>query len=188
MFFAVGDRPVLVKCRGKLINVAITPAMLAEARSAGRRTRSPEDQQASPSMRRHLGEGAAGALRCRRCSIVPNSPPEGARDDARADLARRQRRARRCACAAAAQSRGFPARASPADRHACRLRARRLRRLHGARQRRDRALLPDAGGAGRQGARSRPSKDCPTAARSPICRPRFATAMRCNAASARRAC
>ena len=94
------------------------------------------------------GKSAAGALRGRAARPPRSRRRRYVRDGAMCDLARRQRRARRRACAAAAQSGGFPARASAADRHACRLRAWRLRRLHGARQRRDRAFLPDAGGAG----------------------------------------
>ena len=58
-------------------------------------------------------------------------------------------RARRCA-----QNAGrFPARGSGAHRQPCRLRARRVRRLHGARRRRGRARLPDARGAMRRRAR-----------------------------------
>ncbi len=73
-------------------------------------------------------------------------------------------------------------------RHASRLRARRLRRLHGDRRRTRRALLPDAGGAGRR----RRHRD----GRGPRQRGRAVTAAagvlasitRCNAASARPAC
>src|SRR6266436_4025573 len=54
---------------------------------------------------------------------------------------------RRCACSAASQPDGLPARAFEADRNACRLRAWGLRRMYGARQRRDRSFLPDVGGA-----------------------------------------
>jgi carbon-monoxide dehydrogenase medium subunit len=56
-FFAVGDRPLLAKCAGKLIDVAITPAVLSEASSALDEELSPlEDQQATPAMRRHLAK------------------------------------------------------------------------------------------------------------------------------------
>src|SRR6185437_9626419 len=82
-----------------------------------------------------------------RCSAVPNSPGFW-RDRACAHLARGQWRAGRRPGAAADQSRRFPARPTAIDGYACRLRARRLRRLHAARQWRHRPLLPDAGGAG----------------------------------------
>jgi aerobic carbon-monoxide dehydrogenase medium subunit len=56
-FFAVGDRPLLAKSAGKLIDVAITPAVLSEASSALDEELSPlEDQQATPTMRRHLAK------------------------------------------------------------------------------------------------------------------------------------
>jgi carbon-monoxide dehydrogenase medium subunit len=54
-FFAVGDRPLLAGAAHKLINVAITPAALSEALSAlSDELDPPEDQQATPAMRRHL--------------------------------------------------------------------------------------------------------------------------------------
>lgn len=54
-FFAVGDRPLLAGAAAKLINVAITPAVLSEACSAlGEELDPQEDQQATPAMRRHL--------------------------------------------------------------------------------------------------------------------------------------
>ena len=56
-FFAVGDRPVLAKAACGLVNVAITPATLAEASVALHEELDPqEDQQASPAMRRHLAK------------------------------------------------------------------------------------------------------------------------------------
>ena len=56
-FFAVGDRPVLAKAAEKLINVAVTPALLSDASAAlGEELDPPEDQQASASMRRHLAK------------------------------------------------------------------------------------------------------------------------------------
>jgi carbon-monoxide dehydrogenase medium subunit len=56
-FFAVGDRPVLVGAPARLINVAVTPAMLADASTAlGEELDPQEDQQASPAMRRHLAK------------------------------------------------------------------------------------------------------------------------------------
>src|SRR3984893_1344361 len=63
------------------------------------------------------------------------------------NLARRQRRACRCAGAAASQSGGLSARASAADWNACWLRAWGLRSLHGAREWGDRSILSHAGGA-----------------------------------------
>jgi carbon-monoxide dehydrogenase medium subunit len=54
-FFAVSDRPVLARTAAKLLHVAVTPAVLAEASKAlGEELEPEEDQQASASMRRHL--------------------------------------------------------------------------------------------------------------------------------------
>lgn len=56
-FFAVGDRPLLARSAGKLVDVAITPVVLAEAASAlGEELDPMEDQQATPAMRRHLAK------------------------------------------------------------------------------------------------------------------------------------
>jgi carbon-monoxide dehydrogenase medium subunit len=54
-YFAVSDRPVLAAAAKKLLNVAVTPAVLSEASQAlGDELDPQEDQQASASMRRHL--------------------------------------------------------------------------------------------------------------------------------------
>ena len=63
--------------------------------------------------------------------------------------------ARRRAAPAAVR---FPAPHARPHRHACRLRARRVRRLHGAARRRQRARLPDVRRAGRRLPRSTPSR------------------------------
>lgn len=56
-FFAVGDRPVEARAAAALVNVAVTPAVLAEASQALEKELDPHgDQQASPSMRRHLAK------------------------------------------------------------------------------------------------------------------------------------
>jgi carbon-monoxide dehydrogenase medium subunit len=56
-FFALGDRPVLAKAANKLVGVAVTPTILAEASTALSDELQPhEDQQASASMRRHLAK------------------------------------------------------------------------------------------------------------------------------------
>ncbi len=56
-FFAVGDRPVLAAAATRLIDVAVTPQILADASTAlGEELDSQEDQQASPAMRRHLAK------------------------------------------------------------------------------------------------------------------------------------
>ena len=64
--FAVGDRPVLAKAAARLINVAITPALLSDASAAlARRARTPGG---SAGFRRHApasGKGAVGAWRIR---------------------------------------------------------------------------------------------------------------------------
>lgn len=56
-FFAVGDRPFLVKSAAKLVDVAVTAAVLSEASSAlDEELDPPGDQQATPAMRRHLAK------------------------------------------------------------------------------------------------------------------------------------
>ena len=56
-YFAVSDRPVLARAATKLLNIAVTPAVLAEASTAlGEELDPQEDQQASVSMRRHLAK------------------------------------------------------------------------------------------------------------------------------------
>ena len=56
-FFAVGDRPILAKAATKLINVGVTPTVLAEASATLAAELDPqEDQQASAAMRRHLAK------------------------------------------------------------------------------------------------------------------------------------
>jgi carbon-monoxide dehydrogenase medium subunit len=56
-FFAVADRPVLAKAATKLVNVAMTPAVLSNASAALGKELAPEDdQQASANMRRHLAK------------------------------------------------------------------------------------------------------------------------------------
>jgi carbon-monoxide dehydrogenase medium subunit len=56
-FFAVGDRPLPASSAGKLVDVAITPAVLSEAFTALDEELEPlEDHQATPIMRRHLAK------------------------------------------------------------------------------------------------------------------------------------
>ncbi|MEH2526279.1 MULTISPECIES: FAD binding domain-containing protein [unclassified Bradyrhizobium] len=56
-FFAVGDRPLLARSAGKLVDVAITSTVLSEACSALDQELDPlEDQQATADMRRHLAK------------------------------------------------------------------------------------------------------------------------------------
>ncbi|MEH2502867.1 carbon-monoxide dehydrogenase medium subunit [Bradyrhizobium sp. AZCC 1578] len=56
-FFAVGDRPLLAKSASRLVDVAITPAVLSAAASALDDELDPlDDQQATPAMRRHLAK------------------------------------------------------------------------------------------------------------------------------------
>jgi aerobic carbon-monoxide dehydrogenase medium subunit len=56
-YFAIGDRPLLAKAAARLVDVAITPNVLSEASDAlGEELDPPEDQQASPAMRRHLAK------------------------------------------------------------------------------------------------------------------------------------
>jgi carbon-monoxide dehydrogenase medium subunit len=61
VFFAVGDRPFLAKAASKLVNVAVTPAVLSDASAAlGEELEPLGDQQASASMRRHLAKVLLG--------------------------------------------------------------------------------------------------------------------------------
>src|SRR4051794_5058220 len=56
-FFAVGDRPVFAKAASKLVGLALTPAVVADACGALSEELDPaDDQQASASMRRHLAK------------------------------------------------------------------------------------------------------------------------------------
>jgi carbon-monoxide dehydrogenase medium subunit len=56
-YFAVGDRPVLAKAAARLLNVPMTPAILADASAALADELDPhEDQQATAAMRRHLAK------------------------------------------------------------------------------------------------------------------------------------
>jgi carbon-monoxide dehydrogenase medium subunit len=56
-FFAVGDRPLLADAAGKLVNVSVTPEILASASAVLSKELAPqEDQQANPAMRRHLAK------------------------------------------------------------------------------------------------------------------------------------
>jgi carbon-monoxide dehydrogenase medium subunit len=56
-FFAVGDRPLLARAASRLVGIAVTPAVLADASMALGEELDPEsDQQASAAMRRHLAK------------------------------------------------------------------------------------------------------------------------------------
>lgn len=56
-FFAVGNRPILAGAANKLVNVAMTPAVLSEASTVlGEELDPQDDQQASAPMRRHLAK------------------------------------------------------------------------------------------------------------------------------------
>jgi carbon-monoxide dehydrogenase medium subunit len=70
-YFAVGDRPVTASAAMKLIGVTVTPALLAEARTALSAELKPhDDQQATESMRRHL----AGMLLIRCVAALLHRP------------------------------------------------------------------------------------------------------------------
>lgn len=56
-FFAVADKPVLARAAAGLVNVAVTPALIAETAEAfGDELDPPEDPQASSALRRHLAK------------------------------------------------------------------------------------------------------------------------------------
>jgi aerobic carbon-monoxide dehydrogenase medium subunit len=72
VFFAVGDRPVLAKAASRLVNAAVTPAVLSEASTAlGEELDPQDDQQASASMRRHLAK-----VLLRRCVSALQGRPD----------------------------------------------------------------------------------------------------------------
>ncbi len=57
VFFAVGDRPLLAGAADQLVNVAVTPEVLAKATAdLGEELAPQEEQQATPAMRRHLAK------------------------------------------------------------------------------------------------------------------------------------
>ncbi|MGY4472679.1 FAD binding domain-containing protein [Bradyrhizobium sp. USDA 3364] len=75
-FFAVGDRPLLAAAAGKLINVSVASAVLAEAATALTNELDPQqDQQATAAMRRHLA-----TVLLRRCVAALLGRPELARE------------------------------------------------------------------------------------------------------------
>ena len=56
-FFAVGDRPLLARAAEELVNIAVTPEVLAKASAILSDELDPqEDQQATAAMRRHLAK------------------------------------------------------------------------------------------------------------------------------------
>src|SRR5262249_6040823 len=56
-YFALGDRPILAKAVGNLVNVAVTPALAGETAARLTAELDPhEDQQASSAMRVHLAK------------------------------------------------------------------------------------------------------------------------------------
>jgi len=56
-YFALGDRPILAKAAPNLVNVTVTPALVAETAAAFAKELDPhQDQQASSAMRLHLAK------------------------------------------------------------------------------------------------------------------------------------
>ena len=145
-----------------------------------------------------LGARRARRPACNRALSPRSGPPHGPRHDrggppmprlsadaapSRPLHAQRPRGRGRGRAAHAADR--FPAPRTRRDRHACRLRARRLRRLHHRDRRRAGARLPDARRAGRR--RRDPHRRRrwrPSRAGSRCCRRRSAAITRCSAASA----
>jgi aerobic carbon-monoxide dehydrogenase medium subunit len=71
-FFALGERPILAMAAARLVNTAVTPALLSEATAALDQELDPQDdQQASASMRRHLAK-----VLLRRCAATLLVRPE----------------------------------------------------------------------------------------------------------------
>ena len=125
----------------------------------------------------------AGAARARR-RVAARASRMSTRDITVTVNGTAHRHARRAAPAALR----FPARHARPHRHACRLRARRVRRLHGAARRRQRARLPDVRRAGRRLPRRDGREPRPHRRSSIRCSNRSTSITRCNAASARPAC
>jgi aerobic carbon-monoxide dehydrogenase medium subunit len=74
-FFAVGDRPLVVKTTDRLINATVTPKLLSEVSGlVGDEFDPQDDQQASGSMRRHLA-----SVLLTRCVATMLGRPELAR-------------------------------------------------------------------------------------------------------------
>jgi carbon-monoxide dehydrogenase medium subunit len=74
-FFAVGDRPLVVKTTDRLINATVTPKLLSEVSGlVGDEFDPQDDQQASGSMRRHLA-----SVLLTRCIATMLGRPELAR-------------------------------------------------------------------------------------------------------------
>ena len=145
----------------------------------------PADQHGSPEMKRHL----ARVLLARALERLAGSAGGAGRmSTARRHLPHRQRRARRAPRRGAPASRRFPAPRPRPDGLAHRLRARRVRRLHGARRRQDRARLPGARGLARRRAGRDHRGRVRHAARSATCRRRSSPATPASAATARPAC
>ena len=172
---------------------------------AGRRRRGrgrrPADRRSRPRRARSARDGGprVGPLRPERLRRVPNARRRGdggARvDDARARRRSmpdvpvqrdRERPGARPRPSSPPDARRLPARGVPAHRHAPRMRARRVRRVHGAPRRRRRALVPRCSRCRPTAPRSRRSRESahPTAS-CRRCRRRSATATACSAASAR---
>ena len=142
-----------------------------------------EDLHASAAMRRDLFRNL-GAARDRGGHPMRrvNTQQKRAR---RADAQRPQALGRSRAAHAADR---FPPPCARRHRHPCRLRARRLRRLHRADRRRGAARVPDACGAGRRPRGDDRGIACRARRHAqPAASRRSATITRCNAASARRA-
>ena len=93
-FFAVGDRPLLAEAAGKLVDVAVTPAVLSAASFAlDERTRSAGGSAGDTCHASASGEGVADALRVH-AAFSPRSPcGSNVRDGSRGHFARRQWRA-----------------------------------------------------------------------------------------------
>ncbi len=71
-FFAVGDRPVLARSVGRLVNAAITSALISDICASTDKELNPQDdQQASATMRRHLAK-----VLLRRCIAALLGRPE----------------------------------------------------------------------------------------------------------------
>ena len=152
----------------------------ASDRTGARSTRPPTGRGGDRSRRRHprvggVPEEAGASRRTRRPSSWPPAAPEVRHEASRSARSASPSTASRHELAVE------PRRLlvdclrddSGAHRHPHRVRARRVRHLHGHGQRRDRAVVPDAGRAGRRRRRSRPSKGSRRTGRCIRCRQAF---------------
>ena len=190
---SLGDRPIRARAaEAALQGGAIDDARLALADAALRAELDPFDdlthsaaakkQLAATLMRRAVARLDAARTPDRSFHEHPDRLPEAPR------ARRRQRHADRARGRVPQAPDRLPARGLRPEGLAPGLRARRVRRLHRAAGRPDRARLPGARGAGRRPPRRHHRDAEPGQAAARRCRTPSSSTTRCSAATARRAC